>query len=71
MDDHDHDIQQEAGDEPNEQMVRQMEQRRQLRPERRVSPARCVRIERRRLCEYCYHPGDHQTAADCLRALER
>jgi hypothetical protein len=55
----------------NDRMVRQIEQRRQLRPERRVSPSRPVAIERRRTCSYCYQPGDHPTPAHCLRALER
>jgi hypothetical protein len=56
-------------DAANEQMVRQMEQRRQARPDRRVSTNQPVINERRRICEYCYQPGDHRTAADCLLAL--
>jgi hypothetical protein len=57
----------------NEQMVRQMEVRRQEQPERRKrtpSVSRGVK-ERRRLCTFCYQPGDHATAAQCLRSLER
>jgi hypothetical protein len=56
----------------NEQMARAMEERRRVQPERRgarrtASPS----VERRRICGYCYQPGDHPTAAHCMRALER
>jgi hypothetical protein len=59
-------------DEINEQMVRQMELRRQERPERRQRPSvQPVGGERRRICSFCYQPGDHRTANQCLGALER
>lgn len=52
----------------NEAMVRQIEERRKERPERRqrVTP---VQRDRRALCSYCFQPGDHRTPAQCLRAL--
>lgn len=54
----------------NEQMVRQMELRRQQQPERRqrVQPHA---QERRAICSFCFQHGDHPTPAHCLRALER
>jgi hypothetical protein len=56
----------------NEQMARAMEQRRRVQPERRrTRSAASPRVERRRICGYCYQPGDHPTAAHCMRALER
>lgn len=55
----------------NKQMARQIEQRREARPERRGSSSGPSNIERRSICMYCYQPGDHPTLADCLRALER
>jgi hypothetical protein len=54
----------------NEQMVRQIEQRRREKQDRRkqtVPPA----VERRVVCSYCFQRGDHPTPAHCLRALER
>jgi hypothetical protein len=54
----------------NEQMVRQIEQRRRERQDRRkrtVTPS----VERRVVCSYCFQRGDHPTPAHCLRALER
>jgi hypothetical protein len=55
----------------DDEMVRWMEERRALRPERRsVRPSRPA-SERRRVCAFCYQPGDHPTAAHCMRALER
>jgi hypothetical protein len=54
------------------EMVKQMERRRMERPERRQRPsAGPLARERRRLCLFCYQPGDHRTAAECLGALER
>jgi hypothetical protein len=60
----------------NEQMVKQMEERRHQRPERRQlstrQPSTTARDrDRRRVCGYCFQPGDHPTPAQCLRALER
>ena len=56
----------------NEAMVKQMELRRQERPERRQrAAARPEGGERRRICSFCYQPGDHRTAAQCLGALDR
>ena len=57
----------------NEQMVRQMELRRQALPEqRKTSGSRgAVAIERRRTCAFCCQRGNHPTPAHCLRALER
>ena len=56
----------------NDEMVRRMELRRQEQPERRQRPsAQPVGGERRRLCSFCYQPGDHRTANQCLGALER
>jgi len=61
------------GDTINDQMVREMEVRRQARPERRqrVGSGVPVANERRRICAFCYQSGDHPTPAQCLRALER
>ena len=58
----------------NDQMVAAMEQRRQGLPNRRQSSndrQKAPGVERRRICGYCYQRGDHPTAADCMRALER
>jgi hypothetical protein len=57
----------------DDQMVRDMELRRQARPERRQrGEARTpVSNERRRTCAFCFQPGDHPTPTHCLRALER
>lgn len=57
----------------NEQMVRQMELRRQALPEQRRASASsgAVAIERRRTCAFCCQRGNHPTPAHCLRALER
>jgi len=56
----------------NEQMARKIEQRRRESPERRHRRSDAApKIERRRVCGYCFQPGDHPTAAHCLRALER
>jgi hypothetical protein len=64
---------QKDADTIKDRMVREMEQRRQAQPERRKRrgsrPAGAR--ERRRLCAFCYQPGDHATAAQCLRSLER
>jgi hypothetical protein len=54
----------------NEKMVRQMELARQQRPERRQERVATAN-ERRRICSFCFQPGDHPTPAHCLRALER
>jgi hypothetical protein len=65
----------EQADAINEQMVRKMEERRKSRPERRQTATRSGRAsasnERRRICSFCYQPGDHPTPAHCRRALER
>jgi hypothetical protein len=58
-------------DAANESMVRQMEERRRVQPERRTAPGKAVAHERRQTCSYCHQPGDHPTPAHCLRALER
>jgi hypothetical protein len=57
----------------NDEMVRKMNLRRKESPERRRPlPSHApVSGERRRICSFCYQPGDHQTAAQCLSALER
>jgi hypothetical protein len=54
----------------DDEMVRWMKERRQARPERRTA-GQPRADERRRVCAFCYQPGDHPTAAHCLRALER
>lgn len=54
----------------NDQMVRQMELRRQQRPERRQQRVATAQ-ERRKVCAFCFQTGDHPTPAHCLRALER
>jgi hypothetical protein len=51
-------------------MVEAMTKRRVERMERRQG-VRTPKVERRRLCGYCFQPGDHSTPAACLRALER
>jgi hypothetical protein len=62
----------EEADAINERMARAMAERRSARPERRgPRNSAAPRIERRRICGYCYQPGDHPTAAHCMRALER
>jgi hypothetical protein len=53
----------------NAQMVRQMDQRRQQRSGGPPPTSPPVAIER--TCEFCHQTGDHRTAADCARALER
>jgi hypothetical protein len=64
---------QQDADTINDRMAREMEQRRQAQPERRKrrSTGAPQGRERRRLCAFCYQPGDHATAAQCLRSLER
>jgi hypothetical protein len=54
----------------DDEMVRQMEARRQAQPERRKRAQPRVN-DRRKCCSFCYQLGDHPTAAHCLRALER
>ena len=54
----------------NERMVQEMERRRQQRAERRQGSGP-VTNERRKICAFCFQPGDHRTPAHCLRALER
>lgn len=54
----------------NDAMVEAMTQRRRERQERRQA-VQTARVERRRVCAYCFQPGDHGSPADCLRALER
>jgi hypothetical protein len=54
----------------NDRMAEQIERRRRDRPERRQRSER-INLERRKICSYCFQPGDHQTPAQCLRALER
>ena len=52
-------------------MVRQMEERRRQKAERRApTPRTPTTPERRKICSYCFQPGDHQTPAQCLRALD-
>jgi hypothetical protein len=55
----------------NEQMAASMAARRRAQPERRQAGSATPRTERRRVCGYCYQPGDHPTPAHCMRALER
>jgi hypothetical protein len=56
----------------NDRMARQIEERRRRIPNRRkASSGAAPQQERRRICTYCFQVGDHQTAAQCLRALER
>ncbi|MEP6915146.1 MAG: hypothetical protein ABJC89_05845 [Acidobacteriota bacterium] len=57
----------------NDEMVRQMELRRLAQPERRkrADNGGGRTHERRRICSFCHQPGDHWTAAQCLRSLER
>ena len=64
---------QQDADTINDQMAQEMERRRQAQPERRKQRASrpAGGRERRRLCAFCYQPGDHATAAQCLRSLER
>ena len=57
-------------DDVDDEMVRQMEIRRQARRERRRRVAPPANEQRLR-CSYCYQPGDHPTPAHCLRALDR
>jgi hypothetical protein len=61
----------EEADAINEQMARQIAERRDQRPERRQSSRGAPKTERRRICSYCFQPGDHPTPHHCLRALER
>jgi hypothetical protein len=64
---------QQEADTINDRMVQQMELRRQARPERRQRVGTRVPAakERRRICAFCFEPGDHPTPVHCLRALER
>lgn len=62
---------QQEADAVNDGMVQAMDRRRRARPERRRAVAATPRIERRKVCTYCFQPGDHLTAASCRRALER
>ena len=52
-------------------MVEAMNRRRVERQERRQADRKPAAVERRKLCAYCFQPGDHATPAACLRALER
>ena len=72
---------QQEADIINDRMVRQMELRREARPERRQrvgtrapagkGPRAPAAKERRHTCAFCFEPGDHPTPVHCLRALER
>jgi hypothetical protein len=62
---------QQQADNTNDEMARQMEERRLSRPERRSGAGVAVTPERRTVCAYCFQRGDHPTPAHCLRALER
>jgi hypothetical protein len=64
---------QQEADLINERMVRQMELRREARPERRQRAATRAPAakERRSICAFCFERGDHPTPVHCLRALER
>jgi len=75
MDDHlptmsDLNMTHQKADAINEAMVVAMNQRRLQRQERR-QVARPASVERRRICSYCFQPGDHGSPAACLSALER
>jgi hypothetical protein len=61
---------QQEADRINDHMVEAMTRRRQERPDRRRSMT-TPRVERRKICAYCFQYGDHPTPAFCLRALER
>ena len=50
----------------NNQMAHQMEQRREALRERRAASRELSDIERRRICEFCYQPGDHPALIECL-----
>jgi hypothetical protein len=67
----DRDISQAEAEAINEQMVRQMEVRRQQQPERRRRGEVTHGQERRAICSYCFQHGDHRSPAQCLGALER
>ncbi|MEO6239473.1 MAG: hypothetical protein ABIQ52_20950 [Vicinamibacterales bacterium] len=54
----------------NDAMVAAMNRRRLERQERRHGTRKPVH-DRRKICAYCFQPGDHQTPTGCLRALER
>jgi hypothetical protein len=67
-----HDVTERQATSVNDEMVRQIELRRLAQPERRKRVDGAVRTqERRRICSFCHQPGDHWTAAQCLRSLER
>jgi len=56
----------------DDQMARQLEERRRTLPNRRGSDRQArPRQERRAICSYCYQAGDHATVKQCLAALER
>ena len=60
-------------DTPGDELrVRELALSRRAHPDRRnsQSSARPAR-ERRKMCAYCFQPGDHPTPGHCLRALER
>jgi len=61
---------QHEADAINDAMVQAMARRREERPNRRQART-SPRVERRRICAYCFQHGDHPTPAFCLRALER
>ena len=70
--DQDRSLTNEEADAINERMARAMAERRKITPERRrTRRTSAPGVERRRICGYCYQPGDHPTAAHCMRALER
>ena len=55
----------------NDEMVKRMELRRQAQPERRQRPSAPPEGgAQRRICGFCFQPGDHRTADQCRRALE-
>ena len=70
--DHERSLTNEEAEAINERMARAMAERRKVKPERRRTRSTAgAGVERRRICGYCYQPGDHPTAAHCMRALER
>ncbi len=54
----------------DDSMAQAMLRRREARPERRQRSA-TPRVDRRKICAFCFQRGDHPTPAACLKALER
>jgi hypothetical protein len=54
----------------NDAMVAAMNRRRRQHQERR-RVAQPAFVERRKICSYCFQPGDHGSPRACLNALQR